>query len=189
MECTIHPFVSLDEVTLGKGPRDPIVCQGLWNFFHNQLPQLRFLGCLKNWLEQLQWAMGSHAAFFVLQLMVEVEILLIHSCFLHFGGVGFEPPIVCWNSTFTSHYFAVPTWRLRILQQENSVHVYNIKKVASRSKQKHSCDSVASKHTTYQDNCPVSILETTLHQVNILSTSMTGQMSESQKLSDFLVEK
>lgn len=31
------------------GRRDPaaVVCQGLWNFFHNQLPQLRFLGCLK----------------------------------------------------------------------------------------------------------------------------------------------
>lgn len=53
--------------------------------------------------------MGSHGAqpwdaFFVLQLMVEVEILLMKkrvSC----SGVGFEPPVVGWNSS----YFVVPT--------------------------------------------------------------------------------
>lgn len=85
-------------------------CQGLRNFFHNQLPQLRLLGCLKSRFFFINFnAMGSHGAqpwdaFFVLQLMVEVEILLMKkrvSC----SGVGFEPPVVGWNSS----YFVVPT--------------------------------------------------------------------------------
>lgn len=53
-------------------------CQGLRNFFHHQLPQLRLLGCWKSrFLKQnfnAMGVMGSHA---------EVEILLIQTCFLH----------------------------------------------------------------------------------------------------------
>lgn len=122
LDCTIHPFVSLNDVTLVKKklPESPFTdlyfhgiwpffghvrdvwvrcgwnCQGLRNFFHHQLPQLRLLGCLTSrFLFNFHGAWGHGAqpwdAFFVLQLMVfrwnpvDSNVWNLH----HSGTVGF----------------------------------------------------------------------------------------------------
>ena len=137
LDCTIHPFVSLNDVTLVKKElpestftngyfhgiltlrgmsgtfKNAVVCQGLRNFFHHQLPQLRLLGCLKSRFFSLTvQCYGGHGAqpwdaFFVsknwwLKLFnpVDENVWNLH----HGGTVGFEAP-VGWNSS----YFVVPT--------------------------------------------------------------------------------
>lgn len=93
--------------------KNAVVCQGLRNFFHHQLPQLRLLGCLKSRFFSLTvQCYGGHGAqpwdaFFVsknwwLKLFnpVDENVWNLH----HGGTVGFEAP-VGWNSS----YFVVPT--------------------------------------------------------------------------------